>query len=48
MSSAFLMLLLDELPEGWVLELPDPDEWAETDAVDHEVDAPATRTADEL
>lgn len=38
MSSAFMMMLLDELPEGWELELSDPDEWAEDDDGDYEVD----------
>jgi len=31
MSSAFMMLLLDELPEGWTLELADPDAWDDAD-----------------
>lgn len=31
MSSAFMMLLLDELPEGWTLELANPDEWDDAD-----------------
>jgi len=38
MSSAFMMLLLDELPEGWILELADPDEWADGDDLDDEAD----------
>jgi len=38
MSSAFMMLLLEELPENWVLELADPDEWEEDDDSDYVVD----------
>ena len=47
MSSAFIMLLLDELPDGWTLELADPDEWADADDFDHEFDTdPPTPLSD--
>jgi len=52
-SSAFMMLLLDELPEGWTLELADPDDWEDGDDVHpeeetslgHEAQHPPAATA---
>jgi len=46
MSSAFMMLLLDELPEGWILELSDPGEWADGDDFDDEADDHSAPTSD--
>ena len=39
MSSAFMILLLDELPEGWTLDLANPDEWEDGDEFEHSVPA---------